>query len=444
MPTGLKSSILLLPPEIITAIFGHCLHPHCRDCSRTSLSGHEHCTTKGSWPSPSEAPLLLAQICHRWREICLDTPSLWAFIAFGDTGSIALLELWLSRARNRPLRIVLQTQDDARGELLVQVVQRHSSQWQEVHFTLSTSAYHRLAVTAFPLLKRLTLIAPGGHKYPIVILDSAPLLRYAEIVRLPHLTITHPWEQLTSLTFRAAVTPAEYIALLRYCPNLLDLHCGSTAGSAIVPPPLQLSFLRSLRLTDYSLMHCLTVPRLERLKLSHVTTDMDATANALQSLVARSRCDVHYLSIGTGLHFGMGDQSRRIFRAVNESILHLRLYSESAHELDAQIGVLRGVEVLPRLVRLIMRTTVVPADYAPLLSMLWSRRTDASCTLKSFELLLDSPLASGVPRAPAAGVSVMDHLQALSEAGLEAAIRRRVKGDVYRTLLSTARPDSDI
>ncbi|KAJ7645981.1 hypothetical protein DFH06DRAFT_1476587 [Mycena polygramma] len=333
------------------------------------------------------------------------------------------------------------TQDDARGELLVQVVQRHSSQWQEVHFTLSTSAYHQLAVSAFPSLKRLTLIAPGGHRYPIVISD-APSLRYAEIIHLPRLTITRPWEQLTSLTFRAVVTPAEYIAVLRCCPNLLDLYCGSTAGSAIVPPPLQLSFLHSLKLTDDSLLHCLTVPRLERLKLSHVTTDIDATANALQSLVTRSRCDVHFLSIGLGLYFGTTDQSRRIFRAVNESIIHLRLYSESAYELECQIEVLRGVDVLPRLVRLKMRTTVVPADYAPLLGMLWWRRRDASCTLKSFELLIDSNLALRVPRTPAA--PVMDHFQALAEAGLEVAIRRRVKGDVYLTLLSTARPDIDI
>ncbi|KAJ7894028.1 hypothetical protein B0H13DRAFT_1569025, partial [Mycena leptocephala] len=78
-----------VPPEIVAAMFKHCLPDN---------SDH-------LWPSSLEAPLLLAQICRRWREICLDTPCLWASIAFGEIGSIELLKEWLLRARHQPLTI---------------------------------------------------------------------------------------------------------------------------------------------------------------------------------------------------------------------------------------------------------------------------------------------------------------------------------------------------
>ncbi|KAJ6488231.1 hypothetical protein C8R47DRAFT_510693 [Mycena vitilis] len=405
MAPGVQS-FLLLPPEIIVLIFEHCLPFASYPWHRWSSSSFDHLR-----PSPSKAPLLLSQICRRWREICLDAPSLWAAIAFGDTGSIDFLEMWLSRAREHRLSIFLQTKNDFRGELLVQVVKRRSSQWKELYFGLTSSAHHQLNVLALPRLERLTIAHPGP---------------------------------LTSITFGGTAVPlTECIALLRCCPNLSDFRCGPTASSAIVPPPLHLPFLRSLKLTDGKLLHYLTVARLDRLRISRLG-GQDSTASALQALIARSRCDVRYLSTGPDpyVYFDTADQLQRLLYVVNDSILHLRLHSQSASDLETQIEVLGGDEVLPRLEHLEMRTTVVPDDYAPLLRMLRWRRRDASCTLKSFGLLLDLNLALRVPRTPSA--AVMDHFRALAEAGLEVVIRRRVKGDVYLTLLGTARPDIDI
>ncbi|KAJ7929564.1 hypothetical protein B0H13DRAFT_1564838, partial [Mycena leptocephala] len=88
--------ILSVPPEITGIIFIHCLPSN-------PLPFREW----APWPSPHEAPLLLAQICRRWREICLDTPELWKSIAFGDTKSVELQKRWLSRARNQPLTLSL-------------------------------------------------------------------------------------------------------------------------------------------------------------------------------------------------------------------------------------------------------------------------------------------------------------------------------------------------
>ncbi|KAJ7610582.1 hypothetical protein DFH06DRAFT_1246126 [Mycena polygramma] len=52
--------VLTLPPEITARFFVACLPDGCvRPCSKS-------------------APLLLAQICHQWREIAISTPELWA------------------------------------------------------------------------------------------------------------------------------------------------------------------------------------------------------------------------------------------------------------------------------------------------------------------------------------------------------------------------------
>ncbi|KAJ7652524.1 hypothetical protein DFH06DRAFT_907741, partial [Mycena polygramma] len=53
-------SIHILPFDITSRIFLHCLPSH----GRVSAS-------------PSRAPLLLAQICRHWREAALSTCGLW-------------------------------------------------------------------------------------------------------------------------------------------------------------------------------------------------------------------------------------------------------------------------------------------------------------------------------------------------------------------------------
>ncbi|KAJ6533307.1 hypothetical protein DFH09DRAFT_875947, partial [Mycena vulgaris] len=52
--------VLTLPIEITSRIFVHCLPADGRVC-----------------PSPSAAPLILAQICRHWRDVALSTCHLW-------------------------------------------------------------------------------------------------------------------------------------------------------------------------------------------------------------------------------------------------------------------------------------------------------------------------------------------------------------------------------
>ncbi|KAJ7645979.1 hypothetical protein DFH06DRAFT_581170 [Mycena polygramma] len=402
MATGQRSS-LLLPPEIVALIFEYCLPSHTWHAWSPQDSGpNDHL-----WPSPNKAPLLLAQICGRWREICLNTPSLWRSIAFGEGGSLDLLETWLLRAGNQPLRIFLQSRDDTRADALMRNVKPHSSRWQEVHFALPASAHQQLDLMAFPCLERLTLVTPD-EAGPSIVIQQAPSLRHAEIIRLPYFTAHLALQQLTSLTLYSQATPVMIVAVLRCCPNLLALDTGSTwTLTTLVPSeaPLQLHFLRSLKVPEPTLLHCLTAPRLKQLQ---ILITMGSRCDALQLFLARSCCDLQ--SLTSKLLRTNADQTRQIFRVV-PTVTHLHLHFKWVSDFNTQIQVLQGVDILPRLERLEIRIgpAVVVGDYAPLLEMLGRRR--GASGLESFELVVDT---RSRPPAP-----VMDGFRALAAAGLQ-------------------------
>ncbi|KAJ7680022.1 hypothetical protein B0H17DRAFT_1077141 [Mycena rosella] len=138
-----SESVFLLPPEITSIIFRHCLP------SPPNGSGHRY-------PSPHDAPLLLTQICRQWREFCLDTPDLWASIALKDgcgAGSVQLLKQWLSHSRNRPLTIALEVKDVTRAGELMGDILLHCHRWEDVSLSLSNSSYHQLSMYRGPFPK---------------------------------------------------------------------------------------------------------------------------------------------------------------------------------------------------------------------------------------------------------------------------------------------------
>lgn len=51
----------------------------------------------------------IASVCSYWRNIAINTPSLWSYIDFDRMSQAELIPLWLERARNHPLDIVSQS-----------------------------------------------------------------------------------------------------------------------------------------------------------------------------------------------------------------------------------------------------------------------------------------------------------------------------------------------
>ncbi|KAJ7916028.1 hypothetical protein B0H13DRAFT_2451132 [Mycena leptocephala] len=448
MSTISDSPILLLPPELTASIFAHCLP-----------AGH-------LWPSPREAPLLLAQISYQWREICLDTPNLWASIAFGDTRSVELLEKWLMRARNHPITLFLLTAYEERARRLMGIVKPYCPQWQNVHFVLPTSVYRQLSMSPLPRLRRLTLSITGHEPEPTadpIIIRDAPLLRYAKIIHLRHFKIDIPLEQLTalhlpprleqlqfsqrsgdidaqtdalrsfmsrsscdlkllSIKLNAAAGIQHFFAALRCCPNLVDLSCLSTAIDENVAPPLELCSLRSLKITKENMLPYLTAPRLERLEISSILDDTDATTNALQSFLSRSSRDLQFLSIRLNANPGI----QHFLRAAN-CILHMKLHFHHSAGFEEQIQALQDVDVLPRLKHLEIHDIAGGDHYRPLLDVLWYRLYHAN--LESFELFLGTA-SPGLSPARIPPATVMADFRALAEAGLRLRVTTRESGAI--------------
>ncbi|KAJ7645983.1 hypothetical protein DFH06DRAFT_1136141 [Mycena polygramma] len=395
MPTALDSPIPLLPPEITAAIFEHCLPPYPR----------QHRSLKQPWPSPGEAPLLLGQICRQWREISLNTPTLWQTIAFADSMSVELLKVWLSRTRGRPLYLYIIAIDAARADLIMRAVMPYCSQWQDVCLRqLPLLALLHLDKAVFPRLERLNLSSREGMG--VLTIQDAPLLREANIHRIP-IRFELPLSRLTCMTLNASI--AETIGVLRCCPNLVTLDCNSMAFGDDVPPPLELPLLRSLDIATTRILACLTVPRLEQLQIFH-NVDIDAVVDRVQALVSRSSCELQYFAIRMDFN-STEAQCRRLFHAV-DAIHRLKLIFDYSISFEQQIQALSGpVDVLPRLKHLEMFDLgggPPPGKERShqVLDLLRWRREHAA--LESFDLLLRAPWDA-----------IMDGSRALAEDGLQ-------------------------
>ncbi|KAH8117195.1 hypothetical protein DFH11DRAFT_988472 [Phellopilus nigrolimitatus] len=103
MNGALRTSSGALPNEIMAELFIFCLD-----------SDHLGCMT----PSPTTAPLVLTQVCRKWRNIALASPRLWTGISLNDEdlkGSLPLnskqllplLDSWVAQSGSRPISIRL-------------------------------------------------------------------------------------------------------------------------------------------------------------------------------------------------------------------------------------------------------------------------------------------------------------------------------------------------
>jgi hypothetical protein len=413
-----------IPAEIVAAIFQHCLPD----------------TSDHLWPSSLEAPLLLVQICRQWREICLDTPRLWASIAFGETRSIELLKEWLSRARRQPLTIYLDCGDETRAQMLVDVVKPCCLQWQDIHFALPLSAQRQLNTCTFPCLEQLTISSTHAELSdqttdPVIIRD-APLLREATIGAIPSLQVNLPMERLAIL-YVAVMQIPQLIAVLRRCPNIVDLTCVLIGGDHdVTPTPVELHALRSLASSD-EILHWLTLPHLEQLDMGNVPY-IQATTDGLHAFVSRSSCAPKFLCVSLRGVFHSDAHIQRFFRAAN-TIEHLEVavdQSSGASLMDA----LRGADVLPWLKRLEVDHSTMAGDPARLLlDMLAWRRTHS--VLESFELIVTPMESRDVPTA-----AIIAEFRALGEAGLKVRIVTRKRGNLISpddVLLDTLQPVSN-
>ncbi|KAJ7226247.1 hypothetical protein B0H12DRAFT_1030545 [Mycena haematopus] len=266
--------ILSVPPEIVQEIFVFCVPAD----------------SEPLVADPKVAPLVLLNVCRKWREIALSTPRLWASIRVNlrsrcFDNSLPLLDCWLTRARSVPLSVAvvyMNYEDNPSPDLLISSLVRSSEQWQDMRLELPFKDLQRLngIEGRVPLLRKL-LIGPtdayfagmleGLRMTPITAFSHAPLLREVHLVTGFPFTLELPWAQLTKLQ-ATSLSVCECLEILEASPALVECtlslrHSFDTAHAKRISPLEDLQVL-TLRTSGFhaDLLHCLTLPVLRELQ----------------------------------------------------------------------------------------------------------------------------------------------------------------------------------
>ncbi|KAJ7257282.1 hypothetical protein C8J57DRAFT_550171, partial [Mycena rebaudengoi] len=298
--------------------------------TEVTVENFHHRLPAKSRPSRLEAPLLLGQICHQWREIALAAPSLWQAPTFEGRPPAELLQMWLSRSGNTPLNLSLTISDPTTANALIDISLQHSRHWEDVTLGVPAASVARLDIRSLPMLRSISFRlyqqlyydAPGIPPDTIVIRD-APLLRTLHIAAtdiIPDI----PWAQLTSLTINSIRNPMESLAVLQRCPALIQLTISALGTPTPSQVPITLNSLESISVNfgPASILAHLTLPRLQRL---NAMSGLDSQSpDLLRSFFDRSRCAPQQLTMSL---FGAPVETfSTLFLAVPRSVTLLELF----------------------------------------------------------------------------------------------------------------------
>ncbi|KAJ7639373.1 hypothetical protein FB45DRAFT_788125 [Roridomyces roridus] len=213
---------LSLPTEIISTIFIHCLP--------TKPSGPDSVNVR-------EAPLLLMQVCSRWREIAVSTPELWTSLVIDanlrSDHTSDITTTWLQRSRSYPLsrmKIVGPIEQVKDFTVLTETFRRHARLFRSLELNLPCDSFNKLDAHRldFPLLRELSILASAppadadSLDTNIDMFSSVPLLEQLHMyILIPPVFVGLPWGQLRSFTGDAYGLP-DCIEALILMPNLTE------------------------------------------------------------------------------------------------------------------------------------------------------------------------------------------------------------------------------
>ncbi|KAJ7756694.1 hypothetical protein B0H16DRAFT_1721757 [Mycena metata] len=381
---AVKYPVLTLPNEITSRIFVGCL-PN---------DGHV-------LPSPSAAPLLLAQICQHWREVALSTCQLWSSLhqhGFAD-GSVLLLETWSTRAKGQPLLLTLSGCGHKRRHESIQTI---SSQLGELEL-LGVPCEQVKQLPPFPNLRRLefdngeystqeaTLLTEGDVLH---LLNHTPRLQKLTLFTLSVRAIPSI-ASLTSLEVTQATELTTFLHVLTQIPLLSHVSFSLKPTTEVASSPITLPQLRSLVLkqeytedvSGYTITHALTLLTLPNLK--RLCTDRTLDSGVILSLVSRSSCTLDYLDVDfRGCSPEQHLECLRAFPSL--TTLHISLGLDVQENNDLLISLKSTLPtMLPQLQTMSIFISEHTMDYILLIQMLQSRRALHAAALRSFQLKLE-------------------------------------------------------
>ena len=281
------SPIRRIPDDVLHEIFSYCLP-----------------TNRNPVISPSEAPLILTQICRSWRSVALSCPLIWARIHIpicydSDLNSEALdeaefhaqnllyyetmerrcehIQNWLSRSATFPISVSVeypspgwsprenQTEwEDQIVKKLFETLSPFASRWRDMEIQLPADLYPHIeafiSVESVPSLRNLKISArnrgrSGSGEPPNFSLVHAPGLQSIAIHgwdlsdQLPSPVI---WDALTHFCSEEMFEVKGALDFLKQCPNLiyLQLRLVESEDDFQERSSIYLPFLRTLRILD--------------------------------------------------------------------------------------------------------------------------------------------------------------------------------------------------
>ncbi|KAF9016237.1 hypothetical protein BDZ89DRAFT_1075817 [Hymenopellis radicata] len=205
-----------IPDELILEIFGHCISRIPNDQDPDALD-------------PKGAPWLLTRVCHRWREVAINSPQLWThlFLDFDrqmdhitDLQCAYKVGVFTDRSRGLPMTVYLGSEESLKGRPVLPVLEVSIPRW---------NAFPEITLQTFEKLFLRDNDFPDEWDISLDVFDSTntPALRNLEVpmdeswLALKHVVL--PWSRLTSITSFPAFD-ADGWNCLRTLVNLEDLQ----------------------------------------------------------------------------------------------------------------------------------------------------------------------------------------------------------------------------
>ncbi|KAG1875777.1 hypothetical protein F4604DRAFT_1680653 [Suillus subluteus] len=304
----LVSPLWLLPTEVLSQIFCHCL-PQIPKLGELQP------------PSKLTVPMLLARICRRWREVVVDMPNLWRVLSVkvDDRNwqqAAFSYDSWLKRAQGRPLSLRLQFRADDHSTKLQRLLQSYTNQIK----SLSVD-FHRPGTPEFNTFRDLLALEEMSmHFNEDICADEMPASLLRSVSQLPAILCSFDvsgwslslsevsscdpvWAPLTTLGI--GLWEAETVLrLLQLAPNLSSLTICILFFDGEPLNPFTHTNLQTLHIScDYyddetlnvcDLLDALSFPTLRVLSVYGVS---EWPHEEFKAFLARSKCPLESLIV---------------------------------------------------------------------------------------------------------------------------------------------------
>ncbi|KAI6044075.1 hypothetical protein EDC04DRAFT_2942140 [Pisolithus marmoratus] len=229
------AAINRLPVEVLVRILHLALFMPCYSQWR------HHCIQKQ----------LFAGVSHRWRNIILNSPSLWTTICVCPTWPFSLVEMHVERSGEYPLDIAIvewwdEDDDDDDTFNFLGPVLPYTRRWRSltVHAGVPLIQFLRdFDRLFFPCLKSINIHGYDVFDFEFPAADNAPVLERLVLNRCrPAVTLLPSLERLTTLALKGAIGHWKLVPQSIHLPLLrsltMDVDSPKTLLQAIVVPGL--------------------------------------------------------------------------------------------------------------------------------------------------------------------------------------------------------------